>query len=94
MAQSLGFLSVLALPSREKSLEGSPPGCDVMGTVPSVAVTVTLYRDKQGKHEIGTPRSFPSAQTWLRRGNKGWSQTGSRSRLCCSSVGLRIHSLL
>ena len=54
MAQSLGFLSVLALPSREKSLEGSPPGCDVMGTVPSVAGMVTLYREGQAEQGLGT----------------------------------------
>ena len=58
MAQSLGFLSVLALPSREKSLEGSPPGCDVMGTVPFVAGMVKMYKEGHTGKGSETPRSF------------------------------------
>ena len=93
MVQSLDFLSVLALPSWEGVLTGKPPGCDVMGTLPSVAVTVTVHREGQGRDGFGASRSILQLRCSAQKEERPGVRPGSGPGSAAPTVGPKVPSL-
>lgn len=76
-----------------EGLTGKPPGRDVMGPVPSVSVTVTLYREGQAGQGSGHP-VLPLSSGSAQRREQGGSALGQLLALLLLLWGWAVPSLL
>lgn len=77
----------------EEGLTGKPPGRDVMGSVPSVLVTVMLYREGRVGQWSGHP-VFPLSSGSAQRREQDGSALGQLLALLLLLWGWEVPSLL